>query len=129
MASDEGLIGPVSRVVGGVWAQLDIRPAAAMFERGSSFANEVAAIPSLHTAYPVLILCFFWSRGGWIRSVCLLYALVMSLTLVYTGEHYVIDVLLGWAYAVATYVAVDRFRARRRRTRREPGAVELRRAN
>jgi membrane-associated phospholipid phosphatase len=28
----------------------------------------------------------------------------MGLTLVYTGEHYVIDVLIGWLYAGAVYV-------------------------
>ena len=32
----------------------------------------------------------------------------MSLTLVYTGEHYVTDVLLGWIYAICTYFAVRR---------------------
>jgi membrane-associated phospholipid phosphatase len=38
--------------------------------------------------------------------ICLAYALAMSLTLVYTGEHYVSDVLLGWLYAGATYLGV-----------------------
>jgi len=109
MASEDGVIGPVNRVVGGVWEDIGVGHASAIWERGSTFANEVAAIPSLHTAYPVLILCFFWSRGGWARALCLAYALAMSLTLVYTGEHYVIDILLGWAYAIATYAALSRF--------------------
>lgn len=111
MASDDGVIGPVNRTVGGVWEQLGVSPAAAIFERGSTFSNQVAAIPSLHTAYPVLFLCFFWSRGGWIRNLCLAYALAMSVTLVYTGEHYVFDVVLGWIYAVVAFLAVKRVRA------------------
>lgn len=119
MASEDGVIGPVSRVVGGIWNSLGIEQASALFDRGSTFANEVAAIPSLHTAYPVLILLFFWSRGGWVRALCLLYALAMSLTLVYTGEHYVIDIILGWAYAAAAYAGV-RF-VRERRSRRAEG--------
>lgn len=128
MASDDGVIGPVTRVVGGVWDQLGISPASALFDRGSTFSNPVAAIPSLHTAYPVLILCFFWSRGGWIRAACLLYALAMSLTLVYTGEHYVIDVILGWLYAIAAYLAVSFIRGRlglraRERERAAAGAA------
>ena len=122
MASDDGVIGPVNRVVATVWNGIGIDHAAAIWQRGSAFANEVAAIPSLHTAYPVLILCFFWSRGGWARAACSAYALAMSLTLVYTGEHYVIDILLGWAYAIATYAAVGRFAAWRAAAKRVSAA-------
>lgn len=106
LASDDGVIGPVSRVIGDVWGTLGIEPAKAIWQGGSSFANEVAALPSLHAAYPVLILCFFWSSGRLPRAICLAYALAMSLTLVYTGEHYVSDVLLGWLYAGAIYLGV-----------------------
>jgi membrane-associated phospholipid phosphatase len=99
-------------VIGDVWGTLGIEPAQAIWQSGSAFANPVAALPSLHTAYPVLILCFFWPTGGWrTRTICLLYALAMSFTLVYTGEHYVADVLLGWIYAVVVYFAVRRVRA------------------
>ena len=64
MASDDGVIGPVDRVIGGVWRELGVEHAAAIWDRGSSLSNPVAAIPSLHAAFPALILCFFWS-GGW----------------------------------------------------------------
>jgi hypothetical protein len=30
----------------------------------------------------------------------------MSFTLVYTGEHYVFDVMLGWVYAITTFFVV-----------------------
>ena len=63
MASDEGMIGPVTRVVGDVWGRLGIEPARAIWQHGSTFSNQVAALPSLHAAFPVLILCFFWSSG------------------------------------------------------------------
>ena len=108
MASEDGIIGPVTRVVGGVWEELGVHHAATLWEHGSTLSNEVAAIPSLHTAYPVMLLCFFWSSGIRARVICLLYAVAMSLTLVYTGEHYFTDVLLGWIYAVASYFAVRR---------------------
>lgn len=111
MASEDGVIGPVDRTIGAVWRELGVGSAAAIWDHGSAFSNQVAAIPSLHTAYPVLILCFFWRGGTLVRAICLLYALAMSLTLVYTGEHYVFDVLLGWIYAIATYFAVSRIRA------------------
>jgi membrane-associated phospholipid phosphatase len=120
MASDDGAIGPVTRVVGGVWEELGVHHAAALWEHGSTLSNEVAAIPSLHTAYPVMLLCFFWSSGWRPRIICFIYALLMSTTLVYTGEHYVTDVLLGWIFAIATYFAVRKvldWRAVRARAR------------
>ena len=50
------------------------------------------------------------------------YLAAMTFTLVYGGEHYVFDVLVGWAYAAASVAAValllprlDRRRARRAR--------------
>lgn len=115
LASDSGALGESQRVVGAVWQELGVSPAAAIWEKGSGFSNEVAAIPSLHTAYPVLILLFFWPGGSRrLRGLCLAYAVAMSLTLVYTAEHYVIDVALGWAYAAGAYLVVDRIGSWRR---------------
>jgi hypothetical protein len=37
----------------------------------------------------------------------------MAFALVYTGEHYVGDVVLGWAYCAAVYLALERGFARR----------------
>ena len=39
------------------------------------------------------------------RVLLAAYALAMALTLVYTGEHYVVDVLAGWLVAVVGVVA------------------------
>lgn len=123
MASDQGAIGPVSRVVGDVWGTLGIEPAKTVMSAGSKFSNQVAALPSLHAAYPVLIMCFFWSSGRPARILCASYALAMGLTLVYTGEHYVADIVLGWAYALAAYLAVSRIRASLARRRARDGRV------
>lgn len=112
MASQDGTIGPVTRIMGDIWGSLGIERAQAIWQYGSVYSNAVAALPSLHTAYPVLLLCFFWSSGALARSVALAYALAMSVTLVYAGEHYVADVLLGWIYAIATFLAVRWVRAR-----------------
>jgi membrane-associated phospholipid phosphatase len=46
--------------------------------------------------------------------VLVAYALAMALTLVYTGEHYVVDVLVGWLYAALTVAAVGAVRRARR---------------
>jgi membrane-associated phospholipid phosphatase len=92
-------------------------------EKGAAYSNPVAAIPSLHAAIPMMLVLFFWPRvRWWVRAVLLAYALSMALTLVYSGEHYVIDVLLGWAYAGLAVLAVSRFYAV---TRRDQRVVQL----
>ncbi len=112
MASDDGLIGPVYRVTGSVWTELGVQPAAAIWDKGDSLYNPVAALPSLHAAFPMLLLCFFWRTGTWVRVLGIAYVLAMGWTLVYGGEHYVFDILLGWIYAVAVYFGVRWARAR-----------------
>jgi hypothetical protein len=112
MAGDDGLIGPVARVTGSVWSELGVYPAASIWDKGDSLYNPVAALPSLHAAFPMLLCCFFWRNGSWVRGICIAYVLAMGWTLVYGGEHYVFDVLLGWIYAVAVYFGLRWVRAK-----------------
>ena len=93
----------------------------------SRFANQVAAVPSLHAAVALFIALFFWSRTRRWRWLLVLYPLAMAFSLVYLGEHYVSDVLLGWIYAVVVFVAGNRImdwwaarRARRSATTPHP---------
>jgi len=70
-------------------------------------ANPVAAMPSLHTAYAMMAVAFFLPvvrRRWW--PLLLAYPLAMTFTLVYSGEHYVIDVLVGWVYVAVTFLVV-----------------------
>ena len=70
-------------------------------------SNPVAAMPSLHTAYAMMAVAFFLPvvrRRWW--PLLLAYPLAMTFTLVYSGEHYVIDVLVGWLYVGATFLLV-----------------------
>jgi membrane-associated phospholipid phosphatase len=74
--------------------------------------NPYAAIPSLHAGYAFLIFLFaatlVWDTG-WRWSVIAptaLYAGFQSFAAVYTGNHYVVDVLIGFGYAAAALVAV-----------------------
>ena len=57
---------------------------------------------------------FLWNRvhRGW-RPLLAAYVLVMAFTLVYTAEHYVVDILLGWALAAVVLVAIVWFKSRR----------------
>jgi membrane-associated phospholipid phosphatase len=87
---------------------LPVPKAGALFQQGTNWANDVAAVPSLHAAYTMLIALFLWPRLGrrW-RPLLIAYPIGMGLSLVYLGEHYLIDVLLGWAYAAATILIVN----------------------
>jgi hypothetical protein len=92
----------VHRVVFEVWGKVGLHTAGSIVERGNELGNQLAAVPSMHAAISLFICLFFW-RGArpWLRAILVLYVLAMAFTLVYGGEHYVFDVVVGWFYAVA----------------------------
>jgi membrane-associated phospholipid phosphatase len=106
LAGELGALPHVSRIVLGMWQHVGVHMATPLFENGAGFVNLVAALPSLHAAYPLLLTMFFWRSRWWVRAGLIAYTLAMAFSLVYGGEHYVTDVLLGWIYAVAVYFAV-----------------------
>lgn len=67
-------------------------------------ANPVAAVPSLHSAYPLLISLFAVKAYGSRKTAWLfIYPISIWIGVVYLGEHYVVDVILGALYAYAAY--------------------------
>lgn len=109
LASKEGAIPPTVRAVDLLWRKADLDFLAKVFSGDPKYSNPVGALPSLHAAYPLLLLLLFWgvARTPW-RIVLVAYAFLMALALVYFAEHYVVDLLLGWAYAVIAYWGVGR---------------------
>ena len=81
--------------------------------------NPYAAIPSLHAGYAMLVFLFVaalvrGSRWRWpITLTAALYPLTMGFCVVYTGNHYVVDLLFGFVFAVAAYVGVPALAHRR----------------
>ena len=67
--------------------------------------NSVAAWPSLHVGYPFLtflVLRRAFGRIGWLAFA---YMLLVAFSVMYTGDHWLIDCIGGVAYAyVAFYV-------------------------
>src|SRR5258705_12980589 len=86
------------RVVPGVWDHLGTHTMKSMYE-DDHLVNTVAAMPSLHAAYPFMLLLFFWRAGPKVRVGLGLYTLAMAFALVYGGEHFVADILARWAMA------------------------------
>ena len=127
LASQTGSLPPTAKIIDEVWAHLRLGNGATVFSATGHFADPVAAVPSLHAAYPMLIILFFWKSAGRRRWLLPLYPLAMAFALVYTGEHYVIDVLLGWIYAVTIFVAGNRLfdRYERWRNQRATGRAHL----
>jgi membrane-associated phospholipid phosphatase len=97
---------PIHRVVTQVWSSVGLAVADPLVQRGDTFYNQVAAVPSIHAALTLLILMFFWrSARGWVRAVMVGYVLAMAFVLVDGGEHYLFDIVAGWLYAVAVVCA------------------------
>ena len=107
----------VTRIVPAVWDHIGVGTMQSVYE-DDRLVNTVAAMPSLHAAYPFMLLLFFWSAAGRsARIVLALYTLAMAFALVYGGEHFVADILAGWAMAGAAYALTRSARAPGWRTR------------
>jgi hypothetical protein len=117
LASRRGDMPHTVRIVRVMWLELGLSDVAAVFGEKSRYAFPVGALPSLHAAWPFLLLVFFWPIAGRWRVLLVAYALAMAFTLVYTADHFVFDVLLGWTYVIVTVVVV-RFLTNRRQRRR-----------
>jgi len=112
--TQDGANGWVERLVGRGWGKLNLHSATALLDQGQASVNLVAAIPSLHAGMSAALAAFLWTRvhRAW-RPLLVAYPLVMAFTLVYSAEHYVVDLLLGWALAAVVMYALHRFDRRR----------------
>ncbi|HEY2714800.1 MAG TPA: phosphatase PAP2 family protein [Solirubrobacterales bacterium] len=123
LASEMGLLGSVERTTSTGWEIIGVGTAG-LFSEGQATVNLVAAVPSLHAAFTMLVALTIWPRvrRRRLRPLLLLYPLAMGLTLLACGEHYFFDVLLGWIYAAAVLAGWSAWE-RRRATRVAPAAV------
>jgi hypothetical protein len=133
MAADMGLLHGVARTTSDGWQVIGGRTVE-LFDEGQATVNLVAAVPSLHSAFTMLVALFLWPRVRRpLRPLLLLYPLAMGLTLMATGEHYFFDVLVGWIYAgivMSGWTAWERSRERVPvRGRSQPSRYRLPAAN
>jgi hypothetical protein len=124
LASEHGLIPQVQPIIKNALFDLDLN-ALALHKGDASRYNVVAAVPSLHVAWPVICLLVIRKH----RLPMPLFAAQAALTLgvvfaiVYTGEHYLVDAILGAVYALAAWWLLQWAVGARRRTR-SPLVVE-----
>jgi membrane-associated phospholipid phosphatase len=101
-AGDIGRIPHVDTILGEVlWRNSVSHPLVFVYDHFNP--NPVAAMPSLHAAFPVLIflICLKLNpRWGWLS---IFYPLLMDFAVVYMGEHYVTDCIAGTVYGAAAF--------------------------
>lgn len=68
--------------------------------------NQVAAMPSLHSAYPWLSFLALRAFNKKLAWFFLPYPFLVWLSVVYSGEHYVIDVVAGIIFASVVYLII-----------------------
>lgn len=98
---------PVVDIIGATILKLDL-PISADWVYQNLSPNDNAAFPSLHAAFPLLAFLFVrrqHPRGAWIIAA---WTALVWFAIVYTGHHYVVDIIGGAAFAVAAYLGVDR---------------------
>jgi PAP2 superfamily len=82
----------------------------------AAYSNPVAAVPSLHAAYAlgVGIGLIRYGRSPWLRAAGFVYPPLVLLTIVVTGNHFVLDAVAGIAVLGVGFLAAGWWRGRRR---------------
>ena len=126
MAGLNGYLPEVARVTSATLEATGIGTIRSAVARGEAYSNAVAALPSLHSAVPMMVVLFSWRLvGRRLRLVLVAYVLAMTFTLTYGGEHYVVDAFLGWLYAAGAVYGVAWWMTRRERREGLPEPPEL----
>jgi membrane-associated phospholipid phosphatase len=75
--------------------------------------NPIAAMPSLHAGFPILCSLLLWRFFRWKGTPFYLYTLSVLFAIVYSGDHYVTDVIAGLALAIGCYLLAMRIPKKR----------------
>lgn len=93
-----------------------------------SHYNVVAAFPSLHAGFPIvcLLVGLAYKLPRWVLGIQTFQMLGVFFAIVYTGDHYVVDIVAAAAYAAVAWAVVHRaFRGetRARRASTQPSTA------
>jgi hypothetical protein len=71
--------------------------------------NELAAFPSLHAGWAlwVALVVRRSTRNYWARGLAWLHALITAVVVIGTGNHWILDVAVGWAVVIVAMWLVD----------------------
>jgi hypothetical protein len=105
LAAEAGLVPAIHRVLGQTFAQLS-DPISLPTLYAKVGVNRVAAVPSLHAAYPLLTTLFVVRKVPKLLPLFAVYVLGVWTAVIYMGEHYLFDVVAGATYAIAAFLVV-----------------------
>ena len=71
--------------------------------------NQFAAFPSLHAAFPALAAVYAWNRFRALSIFLIGWTIAVMFSIVYLGEHYVVDALDGLIYVAVATILVEGF--------------------
>ncbi|HUC35004.1 MAG TPA: phosphatase PAP2 family protein, partial [Gaiellaceae bacterium] len=102
--AEHGLIPPVDPVLKNALTDLGLDELA-QAKGDASLYNVTAAVPSLHAAWPLIGLLVIrrYKLPGWLFWTQLALTIGVCFAIVYTGEHYVVDIVAGFAFALAAW--------------------------
>jgi len=120
-AKNYHMLPPLTRSAGRGFIAVGLRAAANSWKNALDWGNAVAAMPSLHASFALIVPAFFlpWIKPKWLKALVLLFPVMMLTSLVYLAEHWVIDGLIGWAIVGGSFWFWNWQEARRRRVRAE----------
>ena len=104
LASQKGLIPPVARIMQKL---IDLKGLYQIFG-----VYLIAPVPSLHAAYPWLTFLFFWEKFKSKSLFFLPYVFAVWFSVIYLGEHYVFDILMGILYSTIVYFSITKLERR-----------------
>jgi hypothetical protein len=81
------------------------------------FSNPVAAVPSLHAGFALGVAygVVKYARRSWVKALGVVYPVVVVLTIVVTGNHFILDAVAGMLVMVVGFKAASRLPSRRDR--------------
>jgi len=79
-------------------------------------ANVLAAMPSLHSAYPVIVLYYSFKKKikAPMKVLFIVFLLGIWFSAVYSSHHYIIDVIMGVLVSILVLVVFDKFSTQKR---------------
>ena len=108
MASDLGYLPKISQTLGPIMSHFPVTSINFPTIYALVGSDPVAAIPSLHAAFPLLILFFLIKKFKYWGLLFIPYVIGVWFAVIYLGEHYFTDVAIGAVYATSIFVIFEK---------------------
>ncbi|CAB4868459.1 unannotated protein [freshwater metagenome] len=113
------ILEPLARHTGRGFVSMGLKGFVNTWQTALDWGNAIAAMPSLHASFALFVPAFFLPRIKpiWLKALVLTFPLIMAASLVYFGEHYVVDALAGWIIVGLSFLFWGWFERHQRRVR------------